>query len=314
MEHIMDFGTRKPPAPTDGMIGGGAAAADIVKVVSTATFSTDVLETSRSTPVLVDFWSPRAVQSKQLSPLLEKVVLSYGGKVKLCKMNVDEHPSMAGQLRIQGLPTVYAFVDGRPIDGFQGLLPEAGIMEFIDRLVGPDAEAELAAALAAAEDAMTAGDLQGAAEIFGAILEASAEEPLALAGLARCYLKSGDIDRAATTLDLVPPDSRKLPPVVTVAAAIELARKVPVGGTADLEAKVAANPADHQARIDLAVAFAAMDNKEAATEQLLTSFRKDRNWNEQAARKQLVQFFEAWGPKDPATIDGRKRLSSLMFS
>jgi putative thioredoxin len=311
----MDFGTRKPPAPTDGMIGAGAAAAaDIVKVVSTATFTKDVLEASRTTPVLVDFWSARAAQSKQLSPLLEKVVLSYGGKVKLCKMNVDEHPSIAGQLRIQGLPTVYAFVDGRPIDGFQGLLPEAGIMEFIERLVGPDAEAELAAALAAAEEAMTAGDLQGAAEIFAAILEASAEEPLALAGLARCYLKSGDIDRAATTLDLVPPDSRKLPPVVTVAAAIELARKVPVGGTADLEAKVAANPADHQARIDLAVAFAAMDNKDAATEQLLTSFRKDRNWNEQAARKQLVQFFEAWGPKDPATIDGRKRLSSLMFS
>jgi putative thioredoxin len=310
----MDFGTRKPGAANDGMIGAGAAAADIVKVVTTATFAKDVLETSRTTPVLVDFWSPRAAQSKQLSPLLEKVAVTYGGKVKLCKMNVDEHPSIPGQLRIQGLPTVYAFVDGRPIDGFQGLLPEAGIVEFIDRLVGPDAEAELAAALAAGEEAMTLGDLQGAAEIFAAILQASAEEPAALAGLAKCYLKSGDIDRAATTLDLVPPDSRKLPPVVTVAAAIELARKVPVGGTAEMEAKVAANPADHQARIDLAVAFAAMGNKEGATEQLLTSFRKDRNWNEQAARKQLVQFFEAWGPKDPATIDGRKRLSSLMFS
>ena len=310
---MMDFGTRKPPVD-NAMIGAGAAAADIVKVVTTATFTKDVLEASRTTPVLVDFWSPRAAQSKQLSPALEKVVLSYGGKVKLARMNVDEHPSIPGQLRIQGLPTVYAFVDGRPLDGFQGALPEVGIIEFIDRLVGPDVEAELAAALTAAEEAMTVGDLQGAAEIFAAILQDNAEEPAALAGLAKCYLTSGDIERAATTLGLVPPDSRKQPAVVTVAAAIELARKVPVGGTAALEAMVAANPADHQARIDLAVAFAAMGNKEAATEQLLTSFRKDRNWNEQAARKQLVQFFEAWGPKDPATIDGRKRLSSLMFS
>jgi putative thioredoxin len=299
---------------TGNIIGGGAAPGDIVKTVSTATFTKDVLETSRTTPVLVDFWTARSAVCKQLSPLLEKVVLTYGGKVKLAKMNVDEHPSIAGQLRIQGLPTVYAFVDGRPVDGFQGALPETGIHEFIARLIGPDAEADLAAALTAAEDAMTAGDLQAAAEIYAAILQESAEEPAALAGLAKCYLTSGDVDRADQTLALVPPDSRKLPAVTAVTAAIELARKLPTGGTAELEAKVAANPADHQARIDLSVAFAAMGNKEGATEQLLTSFRKDRNWNEQAARKQLVQFFEAWGPKDPATVDGRKRLSSLMFS
>jgi putative thioredoxin len=313
----MDFGTRKPgqpPQPGTNAAVGGASAAGIVKDVTTATFPKEVLEASRTSPVLVDFWTARSAACKQLTPLLEKVVVSYGGKVKLVKMNVDEHPSIAGQLRVQGLPTVYAFVDGRPIDGFQGVLPEAGIREFVDRLIGPDAEAELAAAVAAGEEALAAGDLQGAAEIFAAILQESAEEPAALAGLAKCYLKSGDLDRAAQTLALVPPAAQKHASVVAVAAAIELARKIPVGGTAELEAKVAANPADHQARIDLAVAFAAMDNKDAATEQLLTSFRKDRNWNEQAARKQLVQFFEAWGPKDPATIDGRKRLSSLMFS
>jgi putative thioredoxin len=144
--------------------------------------------------------------------------LTYGGKVKLAKMNVDEHPSIAGQLRIQGLPTVYAFVDGRPVDGFQGALPETGIHEFIARLIGPDAEAELAAALTAADDAMTAGDLQAAAEIYAAILQESAEEPAALAGLAKCYLTSGDVDRADQTLSLVPPDSRKLPTITAVAA------------------------------------------------------------------------------------------------
>jgi putative thioredoxin len=314
----MDFGTRKPgtpaasPAPAAGVPGGSA---DIVKDTTTATFAKDVLEASRDCLVLVDFWATWCEPCKQLTPLIEKIVKSYGGKVRLVKMDVDKHPSVAGQLRIKSLPTVYAFRDGRPLDGFMGLQPESVIRELIDKLIGDDGEGDLAAAVAAGDEAFAAGDLQGAAEIYAAVLEQNAEEPAALAGLARCYLKSDDLDRAEQTLSLVPPDQRKLPLVVAVQASVELARKVPAGAdTASLAAKVAANPADHQARIDLAVALAAGGDKDGATEHLLTSFRRDRNWNEQAARRQLVQLFEAWGPKDPATVDGRKRLSSLMFS
>jgi len=185
----------------------------------------------------------------------------------------------------------------------------------IDRLLGEDAASDLAAALAAGEEAYAAGDMQGAAEIYASILEESREEPGALAGLARCYLKTGDVARAEQTLGLVPPDKRKNPAVAAVQAAINLAHKAAeAGDTAQLEAKVAANPADHQARIDLATALAAGGKKAAAVDHLLESFKLDRNWNDQAARKQLVQLFEAWGPKDAATLDGRRRLSSLLFS
>ena len=302
----MDIGARQPAA---------AGQADIIKDTTTANFAKDVLEASRSVPVLVDFWAAWCGPCKQLTPVIEKVVASYGGKVRLVKLNVDEHPTIPGQLRVQSLPTVYAFRDGRPLDGFMGAQPESAIRAFVDRLLGEDSAADLAAILQEADQALEAGALQEAAELYAGILQEEPQNVGALAGLAKCYLKSGDVERAEQTIALIPPDKQQSSAVAGVLAALELAKKADdAGDTAELEAKVTANPADHQARIDLALAFAAKGDKAQALEQLLETFRRDRNWNDQAARKQLVQLFEAWGPKDAHTIDGRRKLSSLMFS
>ncbi len=304
----MDFGT------SNG-IPSGSAGADVVKDGSTASFAADVIEASKTALVLVDFWASWCGPCKQLTPLIEKVVRSYGGKVRLVKINTDEHPGLAGQLRIQSLPTVYAFQDGRPVDGFMGAQPESVIREFIDRLVGDVAEAGLDEALSVARQALDAGDLQTAAEIYATILQEDQQNPKALAGLAQCYLKSGDIDRAEQTVQLVAPNQARDSDVEAVKAAIALARKADQTGPVDeLESRIAANPSDHQARFDLALALSGRGDKSGAVEQLLEIVRRDRGWNEEAARKQLVEFFEAWGPKDPATLDGRRRLSSILFA
>jgi putative thioredoxin len=242
-------------------------------------------------------------------------VRAQNGKVRLVKINIDENQALANQLRIQSIPTVYAFRDGRPLDGFQGAQPESAVRAFVDRLLGEEAALDAAAALAAADQALEAGDLQGAAEIYAAILQEDRENPAALAGLARCYLQNGDVARAEQTLSLVPPDKRELGPVASVRAALELAKMADqAGDLGKLKAAVDAEPANHQARIDYAVALAAAGDKSEATAQLLDSFRRDRKWNDEAARKQLVKLFDAWGPKDPATLEGRRKLSSLMFS
>jgi len=293
----------------------GDAAADVVVDTTSARFAQDVLEASRHAPVIVDFWAPWCGPCKQLTPVLEKVVRSYGGKVRLVKVNTDENAALAAQLRIQSLPTVYAFRDGRPLDGFMGVQPESAIRAFVDRLLADDLEADLAAVLEAAQQALDAGDLQAAAEIYATILREDQHNPAALAGLAQCYLKSGDLARAEQTIALVPPDQKQTPAVQSVQAAIALAQKAgDTGSTAELEARVAANPADHQARFDLSVALAASGKKAEAVDQLLTIIARDRSWNEDAARKQLVEFFDAWGPKDAATLEGRRRLSSILFS
>ncbi|HWE19108.1 MAG TPA: tetratricopeptide repeat protein, partial [Hyphomicrobiaceae bacterium] len=250
-----------------------------------------------------------------LTPVLEKVVRSFGGKVRLVKVNIDQNQTLANQLRIQSIPTVYAFRDGRPLDGFQGAQPESAVRAFVERLLGEEAAVDTAAAVAAADAALEAGDLQGAAEVYAAVLQEDRQNPAALAGLARCYLKSGDTARAEQTLGLVPPDKRDSGPVASVRAALELAKMAgQAGDVGKLKAKVDSEPANHQARIDYAVALAAAGQKAEAADQLLESFRRDRKWNDEAARKQLVKLFDAWGPKDPATLDGRRKLSSLLFS
>ena len=305
----MDFGLRKTGA------ANAPAAGDMIKDTNTANFTKDVIEASKQALVLVDFWAAWCQPCKQLTPTLEKVVASYNGKVRLVKLNVDEHPAIPGQLRIQSLPTVYAFRDGRPLDGFMGGLPESQIKQFIDKMLGEDGAADAAAALEAADKALETGDLQSAAEVYAAILQEDRQNAAAIAGLARCYLKSGDVARAEQTIALVPPDKRDVAAVAGVVAAIALANKAGTSGdTAELEAKVAADPKNQQARLDLAMALAAKGDKPGALDHLLELFRRDRAWNEEAARKQLLQLFEAWGPKDPATIEGRRRLSSLLFS
>ncbi len=299
----------------NGPNGGAANAGDVVKDTTTAGFMKDVIEASKQSIVLVDFWAEWCGPCKQLTPIIEKVVRSYNGKVRLVKMNIDQHPSIAGQLRVQSIPAVFAFVDGRPVDAFQGAQPESQVRAFIDRLVGEDAGADLEEALKQAQQALDTNDLQTAAEIFAAVLQQDGQNPVAIAGLASCYLKSGDIERAEQTIALVPPDKANVAAVAQVKAAIDLKKMAEsAGDTSALLAKVQANPKDHQSRIDLAKAYAAHGKKSEALDQLLESIRMDRKWSEEAARKQLVVLFEAWGPKDEATLEGRRRLSSILFS
>jgi len=296
--------------------GGVSAAADgVVKDTSTQAFMKDVIEESKRQPVLVDFWAPWCGPCKQLTPLLEKAVKSAKGKVKLAKMNIDEHPAIPGQMGIQSIPAVIAFVNGQPADGFMGALPESQVIAFLERLTKEKIGGEEQDLLKAADAALIGGDPAGAAEIYAKLLAADPNNVHALAGLARCYVETGALEQAKQTLDLVPEAKRNETPVAAARAALEVAEQAKsLGPLAELEEKVLANPLDHQARFELAGALNAKGKRAEAVEQLLAIVKKDRAWNDDGARKQLVQFFDAWGPTDAATLEGRKRLSSILFS
>jgi putative thioredoxin len=246
--------------------------------------------------------------------VLEKAVRDAKGAIKLVKLNIDEHPQIPGQMGVQSIPAVFAFQDGRPVDGFMGALPESRIKAFIARLIGDDA-GDIAADLEAAEAALAAGDVNAAAQMFGEVLQQDRENAQSLAGLAKCYIKTGDLARAEQTLQLVPPAKAESAPVTSARAALELARRAPSAGEVDaLRTRLAADPGDAQSRFDLALALNAKGDRTGAADELLTLVAKNRSWNDDAARKQLVQLFDAWGPSDPATIAGRQRLSSLLFA
>ena len=292
-----------------------ATAADVVKDTTTQGFMKDVIEESKHQPVLVDFWAPWCGPCKQLTPVLEKAVKAAKGKVKLTKMNIDEHPAIPGQMGIQSIPAVIAFSNGQPVDGFMGALPESQVMAFLERITKGAVGAEEKDLLKVADTTLAEGNAAGAAELYAQILAADSSNVQALAGLARCYVGTGALDQAKQTLALVPEAKRNDAAVAAARAALEIAEQAKsIGPVADLEQKVLANPLDHQARFDLAVALNANGKREDAVKHLMEIVKRDRKWNDDGARKQLVQFFEAWGATDPATVEGRKRLSSLLFS
>jgi putative thioredoxin len=292
-----------------------AAPDNVVKDTTTAGFRQDVLQESMRQPVLVDFWAPWCGPCKQLAPAIEKAVKAANGKVKLVKMNIDEHPQIAGQLGIQSIPAVIAFTKGQPVDGFMGALPEGQIKGFIERLIGPLGPTAAEDLLKDAEALAVAGDAVGASELYAAVLAQDPENVAAVAALAKLRLDLDDLEGARRFLAMAPKGKENDPAVAAVRVAIELAEQAAsLGDAADLKRRVEADPLDLQARFDLALALNGRGDRAEAADQLLEIVRRDRTWNEDAARKQLVQFFEAWGPMDPATLAARRRLSSILFS
>lgn len=287
----------------------------LVKDTTTQAFAKDVIEESKRQPVLVDFWAPWCGPCRTLSPIIEKAVEAAKGAVVLVKMNIDDHPSIPGQLGIQSIPAVIAFSNGQPVDGFIGALPESQVKAFIERVAGPAGPSESEAMLAEADARFADGDIAGAAELYAGVLKAEPGTVAAIAGLARAYLARNQLDQARQTLAMAPASAANDPALVAIRAQLDLAAETAkLGDAGSLEARIAANPSDHQARFDLALLLNAKGDRDGATDRLLEIMRKDRSWSEEKARKQLLQFFEAWGPTDDATRSGRRKLSSVLFA
>jgi len=303
MVMLQNGGTAAPPP--DGLI----------KDTTTQAFVKDVIEESRRQPVLVDFWAPWCGPCRQLTPVLEKVIRAAKGKARLVKMNIDDHPAIPGQLGIQSIPAVIAFVNGQPADGFLGALPESQVTAFVERLIKDRVGGEEKDLLKAADAALADGDPALAADLYARVLQDDAGNAHALAGLARAYVETGALEQARQMLALVPEAKRNEAPVAAARAALELAEQATsLGPVAELEQRVAANPLDHQARYDLALALNAKGRRDETLDHLLEIVKRDRKWNDDGARKQLVQLFDAWGPTDEATVSGRRRLSSILFA
>ncbi len=304
--------------PILGLSGNGRAPQNVVKDATTESFMADVIEASSEVPVIVDFWAPWCGPCKQLGPIIEKVVKAARGAVRLVKLDIDKHPEIPQQLRVQSIPAVFAFVGGRPVDGFAGALPESQVKAFVDKLVhsaGAQASSPVDEALAQADDRLAAGDFAAAAAIYAQVAEHQPDNMAAQAGRIRALIGQDALEEADRVVASLPEADRGKGEVAAAVSALDIARKsADAGDRGEFERRVADDPGDHEARFALAMALYANGRREAAIDELIEIVRRDRTWNDEAARKQLVQFFEALGPTDPLTVGGRRRLSSVLFS